>query len=196
MPQSYWHLTGNLWALALSTVIALFLPDFGPTERMDGGVGVVIRTTIAAPIVFSLMYWTGRLIAYLIDRLKDWWFMSILMAGIEQGLQNAVERRAKKIFEERGEEMARQLAEEIIQQRRAEEIYRQSATEEIARRVAQETVERVVKEISWRSAEESEGEKSAKNREAEREEFKQFMRSKGVWDEDIDAFFRRVSNQD
>ena len=32
--------------------------------------------------------------------------------------------------------------------------------------------------------------------EAEREEVKQFMRSKGLSDEDIDAFFRRVSNQD
>ena len=32
--------------------------------------------------------------------------------------------------------------------------------------------------------------------EAGREEVKQFMRSKGISDEDIDAFFRRVSNQD
>jgi hypothetical protein len=68
MPQSYWHLTGNLWALALSMVIALFLPDFGPTERMDGGVGVVIRATMAVPFVFSLLYWTGRLITYLVKR--------------------------------------------------------------------------------------------------------------------------------
>ena len=138
MQQSYWHLTGNLWALALSAAIALFLPDFGPTERMEGGVGVVIRTTMAAPVVFSLMYWTGRLIGYLIDRLKDWWFMSILTAGIEQSLQNAIERRAKN--------MAQDMAQDMV--------------------------------------------------EAEREEVKQFMRSKGVSDEDIDAFFRRVSERE
>lgn len=197
MPQSYWHLTGNLWALALSTVIALFLPNFGPTERMDGGVGVVIRATMAVPVVFSLMYWTGRLIINLTEKLKKWWLMSIITAGIEQGIRDVAERRAKKILEERGEEMVRQRAEEIIQQRMAEEIYRQSATEEIARRVAQETAERVVKEISRRGVEETEGEKSAKDMvEAEREEVKQFMRSKGLSDEDIDAFFRRVSNQE
>lgn len=124
--------------MALSTVIALFLPDFGPTDRMDGGVGVVIRTTMAAPIVFSLLYWTGRLIGYLIDRLKDWWFMSILTAGIEQSLQNAIKRRAKN--------MAEDIAKDMV--------------------------------------------------ETEREEVKQFMRSKGISDEDIDAFFRRVSNQE
>ncbi len=136
--------------MALSTVIALFLPDFGPTERMDGGVGVVIRTTMAAPIVFSLMYWAGRLIGYLIDRLKDWWFMSILTAGIEQSLHNAVERRAKNIAKDIAKDMAKDIAKDI----------------------AKDMVE------------------------AEREAVKQFMRSKGVSDEDIDAFFHRVSNQD
>ena len=138
MPQSYWHLTGNLWALALSTVIALFLPDFGPTERMDGGVGVVIRATMAVPVVFSLMYWTGRLIINLTEKLKKWWLMSIITAGIEQGIRDVAERRAKN--------MAKDMAKDIV--------------------------------------------------EAEREEVKQFMRSKGVSDEDIDAFFRRVSDQD
>ena len=142
MPQSYWHLTGNLWALALSTVIALFLPDFGPTERMDGGVGVVIRATVAVPVVFSLMYWTGRLIINLTEKLKKWWLMSIITAGIEQGIRDVAERRAK--------DMAK----------------------DIAKNMAKDMVE------------------------AEREEVKQFMRSKGVSDEDIDAFFRRVSDQD
>jgi len=142
MPQSYWHLTGNLWALALSTVIALFLPDFGPTERMDGGVGVVIRATMAVPVVFSLMYWTGRLIINLTEKLKKWWLMSIITAGIEQGIRDVAERRAK--------DMAK----------------------DIAKNMAKDMVE------------------------AEREEVKQFMRSKGVSDEDIDAFFRRVSDQD
>lgn len=182
--------------MALSTVIALFLPDFGPTERMDGGVGVVIRATMAVPVVFTLLYWTGRLIGYLIDRLKDWWFMSILTAGIERSLQNAVERRAKKIVEERGEEMARQRAEEIIQQRMAEEIVRQSGTEEIARRVAQETAERVVQEISRRDTDGADSERTDKAREPGREEIRQFMQSKGVSDDDIDAFFRRVSDQE
>ena len=142
MPQSYWHLTGNLWALALSTVIALFLPDFGPTERMDGGVGVVIRATMAVPVVFSLMYWTGRLIINLTEKLKKWWLMSIITAGIEQGIRDVAERRAKNM------------------------------AKDIAKNMAKDMVE------------------------AEREEVKQFMRSKGVSDEDIDAFFRRISDQD
>ncbi|MYC35436.1 MAG: hypothetical protein F4X66_00745 [Chloroflexi bacterium] len=150
MPQSYWHLTGNLWALALSTVIALFLPDFGPTERMDGGVGVVIRATMAVPVVFSLMYWTGRLIINLTEKLKKWWLMSIITAGIEQGIRDVAERRAK--------DMAKDIAKNMA--------------EDIAKNMAKDMVE------------------------AEREEVKQFMRSKGVSDEDIDAFFRRVSDQD
>lgn len=128
--------------MALSTVIALFLPDFGPTERMDGGVGVVIRATMAVPVVFSLMYWTGRLIINLTEKLKKWWLMSIITAGIEQGIRDVAERRAK--------DMAK----------------------DIAKNMAKDMVE------------------------AEREEVKQFMRSKGVSDEDIDAFFRRVSDQD
>ena len=103
MPQSYWHLTGNLWALALSTVIALFLPDFGPTERMDGGVGVVIRATMAVPVVFSLMYWTGRLIINLTEKLKKWWLMSIITAGIEQGIRDVAERRAQEYGRRHGE---------------------------------------------------------------------------------------------
>ena len=77
--------------MALSTVIALFLPDFGPTERMDGGVGVVIRATMAVPVVFSLMYWTGRLIINLTEKLKKWWVMSIITAGIEQGIRDVAE---------------------------------------------------------------------------------------------------------
>ena len=191
MPQSYWHFAANLWALSLSTVIALFLPDFGPTERISGGIGVVIRATMAVPVVFTLMYWTGRLISFLAQR----WIMNLFMLGIQHGIQNAAERRAKKIVEERGEEMARQRAEEIIQQRMAGEIARQSTTEEIARRVAQETAERVIKEISRRGAEEAVGEKSAKTREAETEEIRQFMRSKGISDEEINAFFQQLSGQ-
>lgn len=158
MPQSYWHLTGNLWALALSTVIALFLPDFGPTERMDGGVGVVIRATMAVPVVFSLMYWTGRLIINLTEKLKKWWLMSIITAGIEQGIRDVAERRAKNMAKDIAKNMAEDMAKNMA--------------EDIAKNMAKDMVE------------------------AEREEVKQFMRSKGVSDEDIDAFFRRVSDQD
>ncbi len=158
MPQSYWHLTGNLWALALSTVIALFLPDFGPTERMDGGVGVVIRATMAVPVVFSLMYWTGRLIINLTEKLKKWWLMSIITAGIEQGIRDVAERRAK--------DMAKDIAKNMA--------------EDIAKNMAKDMAKNMAKDMV----------------EAEREEVKQFMRSKGVSDEDIDAFFRRVSDQD
>ena len=138
--------------MALSTVIALFLPDFGPTERMDGGVGVVIRATMAVPVVFSLMYWTGRLIINLTEKLKKWWLMSIITAGIEQGIRDVAERRAK--------DMAKDIAKNMAEDKN------------IAKNMAKDMVE------------------------AEREEVKQFMRSKGVSDEDIDAFFRRVSDQD
>ena len=144
--------------MALSTVIALFLPDFGPTERMDGGVGVVIRATMAVPVVFSLMYWTGRLIINLTEKLKKWWLMSIITAGIEQGIRDVAERRAKNMAKDIAEDMAKDLAKDIAK--------------DMAKDMAKDLVE------------------------AEREEVKQFMRSKGLSDEDIDAFFRRVSNQD
>ena len=99
---------------------------------------MVIRATMAVPIVFTLLYYTGRLIIHLTEKLKKWWLMSIITAGIEQGIRDVAERRAK--------DMAKDIAKDMV--------------------------------------------------EAEREEVKQFMRSKGVSDEDIDAFFRRVSNQD
>ena len=130
--------------------MALFLPDFGPTERMDGGVGVVIRATMAVPVVFTVLYYTGRLIIHLTEKLKEWWFMSIITAGIEQGIRDVAERRAKNMAKDIAKDMAKDIAKDI----------------------AKDMVE------------------------AEREEVKQFMRSKGVSDEDIDAFFRRVSNQD
>ncbi len=147
MQQSYWHLTGNLWALALSTVIALFLPEFGPKDIMSGGVGVVIRTTMVAPVVFSLLYFAGQLISFLTRRIK---VLGILMAGIERGIRREAERLSKD---------ARQRAEEA--ERRAEA-----------------------------------AEQSAKASELEQEQVIQFMRSKGVSDEDIDAFFRRESSYD
>ena len=145
MRQSYWHLTGNLWALALSTVVALYLPDFGPMEKMGGGIGVVIRATMLVPIVFSVMYWTGWLIIYLTDRVKEWWMMSIITAGIERGIEDVANRRAKKAAKE---------------------------------------------------AAEAEAEKAVKAREAEREQVREFMRSKGVSEEEIDAFIRQLAQQD
>jgi len=164
--------------LALSTVIALFLPDFGPTERMDGGVGVVIRATMAVPVVFSLMYWTGRLIINLTEKLKKWWLMSIITAGIEQGIRDVAERRAKDIAKNMAEEIAKNMAEDIAKNM-AEDIAKNMA-EDIAKNMAEDIAKNMAKDMV----------------EAEREEVKQFMRSKGVSDEDIDAFFRRVSDQD
>ncbi len=156
---------------------------------MSDGVGVVIRATMAVPIVFTLMYWSGRLITFLAQR----WVMNLLMLGIQHGIENAAERRAKEIVEERGEEIAHEIgqqrAEEIAQQRGSDEIS-QRRIEEIAQRVAKETVERTLKEIAERDTN-----VPITNRETEKEEFRQFMRSKGVSDEDIDAFFHRV-NQD
>ena len=106
MRQSYWDFAANLWALAVSTTVALFLPDFGPQERMADGVGVVIRTTMAAPVVFTLMYWVGRLITLLAPR----WLMNLLMLGIQHGIQNAAERRAKELAKEIAEQAAKDAA--------------------------------------------------------------------------------------
>ena len=135
MRQSFWHQTGNLWALALSTVIAMYLPPFGPENSMDDGVGVVIRTTIVAPIVFSLLYWGGRLTSWLaekligsLNRLLRRWRMSIITAGFEEGMRNAVERRAKKIAPAMARKMARKMAEERVQ----------AATEKAAKDKAQQ----------------------------------------------------------
>ena len=151
MQQSYWHLTGNLWALALSTAIALFLPDFGPTERMNGGVGVVIRATMAVPVVFTLLYFAGQLISFLTRRIK---VLGILMAGIERGIRREAERLSKDAL--RRAEQAEQEAQQAAQQ----------------------------------------AERAAQARELEREQVRQFMRSKGASDEEIDDFFRQVPNQD
>ena len=135
--------------MSLSTVIALFLPEFGPAEVMGGGIGVVIRATILVPIVFSLMYWTGWLIIYLTDKVKEWWMMSIITAGIERGIEHVANRRAK--------EAAQKAAKEAAQ---------------------------------------AEAEKAAKARESEREQVRQFMRNKGVPEEEIDAFIGSLAQQD
>ena len=116
---------------------------------MSGGVGVVIRATMLVPVVFSLMYWAGWLIINLTDKVKEWWMMSIITAGIERGIEDVAKRRAKKAAKEAAEEATR-----------------------------------------------AEAERAAKARAAEREEAREFMRSKGIPEEDIDAFFRQLSSQD
>lgn len=190
MQQSYWNFAANLWALAVSTTIALFLPDFGPSDRMSQGIGVVIRTTMVAPIVFTLMYATGRLISFLAQR----WIVNLFMLGIQHGIENAAERRAKKIVEERGEEIARQIAQD-----RAEEIARQHVSEDIAQRRIEEIAQRAAKETAERVVEEIAGTGpflSFADREKDHDEFRRFMRSKGVSEEEIDAFIGRLAQQD
>ena len=186
MQQSYWHLTGNLWALALSTVIALFLPDFGPTERMDGGVGVVIRATMAVPVVFTLLYWAGWLATYLVNRLKERWRMTTFFAGIQDGIAKAAEMRAKEMVDSAVDQAMEPVVENFHQ--RVEEI-RQEANrrvEEAEKRAAEAA------QVATRS----ESEKAAKAREAEREQVRRFMRVQGLSEEQINAFFLQIPNQD
>ena len=195
MRQSYWHQTGNLWALALSTVIALFLPSFGPGEVMDGGVGVVIRTTIAAPIVFSLLYLGGRLISYLTGRLMETLIrrlmgrlrMSIITAGIEQGLRDAANHRAKKLAPELAREMAKPMADAMVKEAV------DAAVKEAVDAAVKEAVDAAVKEAMESAANEAAA--ASAREQLAREAFIGFMRSKGVADEEIDAFIRRLTQQ-
>lgn len=152
MRQSFWHLTGNLWALALSTVIALYLPPFGPENSMDDGVGVVIRTTIVAPIVFSLLYWGGRLTSWLAERLMGSlsrllrrWRMSIITAGFEEGMRNAVERRAKK----RAQEMVEERVQAATEKAAKDKVQLREAFIEIMRNegVPDETINAVIRQL-------------------------------------------------
>lgn len=192
MPQSYWHLTGNLWALALSTVIALFLPDFGPTGRMDGGVGVVIRATMAVPVVFTLLYFMGQLISFLTWRIK---VLGILMAGIERGIRREAERMTRDA--RRYADEAEQAAERAKQAAAEGDLQGAEQATEAARQAAEATrqaAERVTGQAA--GANRQAAEQAAQARELEREQVRQFMRSKGASDEEIDAFFRQVSNQD
>ncbi len=198
MQQSYWHLTGNLWALALSTAIALFLPEFGPKDIMSGGVGVVIRTTMVAPIVFSLLYFTGRLITHLTNRLKKRWRMSIIMAGIEKGMEDIANRRAKQAAKEakaaaelaakEAIELANKEAREAIEQA----VIEAKAAAELAAKEAKAAAELAAKEA--KAAKEA-AEQSAKSRELEREQFQQFMRVKGLSEHEIDDFVRRLDQR-
>ena len=185
MRQSFWHQTGNLWALGLSTVIALFLPDFGPESSMSDGVGVVIRTTIIAPVVFSLLYWGGRLIFWLAEKLigsplgqiLKRWGMSIITAGFEQGLRNAAERRAKKLAPEMAQGMAQDMAQDMARD------MVQAAEERAAQAVAAAEKAAVAAAAT---------EKAASDQALQQEEaYLEFMRSQGISDAAIDAFIRR-----
>ena len=156
MRQSFWHLTGNLWALALSTVIALYLPPFGPENSMNDGVGVVIRTTIVAPIVFSLLYWGGRLTSWLAERLMGSlsrllrrWRMSIITAGFEEGMRNAVERRAKKRAQEMVEERVQAATEKAAEKAAKDKAQQREAFIEIMRNegVSDETINAVIRQL-------------------------------------------------
>ena len=159
--------------MALSTVIALFLPDFGPTERMDGGVGVVIRATMAVPVVFTLMYWTGRLITYLVKR---WRLMSILMAGIERGIEIAAKERSAAA--DRRADEAERHADEA--ERRADEAERRA-----------DEAERRAEEVTNRRAAETER-RAAEAASAVAEE----LRSRGVSEAEIADVVRRITRQD
>lgn len=176
MQQPYWNLAWNLWALALSTVIALFLPDFGPSDRMNGGVGVVIRTTMAAPVVFTLLYWAGWLATYLTNRLKKRWRMTTFFAGIQDGIAKAAEKRAKEMVDNAVD------AAVLV------------AIEQVSVRLGQETAARVTAEAVAAQASAA-AEKAIKDRESEREEYRKFLRNKGVSEEEIKAFFHTLSNQ-
>ena len=198
MRQSYWHQTGNLWALALSTVIALFLPEFGPGDIMDGGVGVVIRTTIVAPIVFSLLYLGGRLIPYLTGRLIERLRMSIITAGIEQGIRDVANHRAKKLAPELARVMAQEIAQEAIQEVTAQATTAiQAASTQAITAIQAATAAQAAATGAQAAAADAQAaaEKAVKNRNADREAFVEFMRSKGVADAEIDAFIRRLTQQ-
>ena len=151
MRQPYWNLAWNLWALALSTVIALFLPDFGPAERMAGGVGVVIRTTMVAPVVFTLLYWAGWLALRLGNRLKRRWPMSTFFAGIEDGIRSEAEKRAREIVDTAVESAAKAAAE-----RAAQAIQTAQENSEEAIRAAQEDSREAIRDAqeSIRAAQE------------------------------------------
>ena len=160
--------------MGLSTVIALFLPDFGPESSMSDGVGVVIRTTMIAPVVFSLLYWGGRLLSWLAEKLigsRLWqimkrWGMSIITAGFEEGMRNAVERQAKKLAPEMAKDMVK-AAEEKAAQAVAAAQAAQAAAEKAAARDQALQLGVVI----------------------------EFMRTQGVSEEAIDALVRRLPGQ-
>ena len=184
--------------MALSTVIALFLPSFGPDAVMDGGVGVVIRTTIVAPIVFSILYLGGRLIPYLTGRLIERLRMSIITAGIEQGIRDVANHRAKKLAPELARVMAQEIAQEAIQEVTAQATTAiQAATTQAITAIQTATAAQAAATGAQAAAADAyaAAEKAVKNRNADREAFIGFMRGKGVADEEIDAFIRRLTQQ-
>ena len=106
--------------------------------------------------------------------------MSIITAGFEHGMRNAIERRAKKRAAEMAPAIAREMAEE-----RAQAIAREMAPE-ITRIVAMEMVRATARVAA---------EKAARDQAQQREAFIKFMRSKGIPEEEIDAFIRQLPPQ-
>ena len=203
--------------MALSTTVALFLPEFGPKDIMSGGVGVIIRATMIVPFVFSLLYWAGRLIINLTNKLKKRWIMSIITAGIEQGIHDVAKRRSKaaeqaaELRAEAAEQAAWEAARQAIEQavREATEQAAKDAAEQVAQ--AREAAEQAVREAAKNAAEQAAqardaaeqaaqakdaAEQAAQARNLEREQVRRFMRVQGLSEEQIDAFFRQLSVQD
>ena len=188
--------------MALSTVIALFLPDFGPTERMDGGVGVVIRATMAVPVVFTVLYWAGQLISFLTRRIR---VLGILMAGIERGIRREAERLSRDA--RRRAEEAEQASEQAFAAARAAQQAAAEGDQQAAEQAAEATRQaaeatRQAADATRQAAGQVAGQAAgstrhaAPARELEREQIRLFMRSKGATDEEIDAFFLQIPNQD
>ena len=103
--------------------------------------------------------------------------MSIITAGFEEGRRNSVERRAKKRAAEMAPAIAREMAEERAQA--------------IAREMAPEITRIVALEMVWATARVA-AEKAARDKAQEREAFIKFMQSRGVSDEEINAFIRQL----
>ncbi len=160
---------------------------------MSSGAGVVIRTTMTAPVVFTVLYLTGRLAMYLTDRLKIRWAMSTFFAGIEDGIRQAGEKRAREL----APQIAREMAEQIIQEAaRAAQSAQEAA--EAAQQAAEDTALAAQQAVqaAAEAATQSEAERAAKARESEREQFRRFMRVQGLSEEQINTFFRQLSSQD
>lgn len=110
--------------------------------------------------------------------------MSIITAGFEHGTRNAIERRAKKRAAEMAREMAPAIAREMAEER----------AQAIAREMAPEITRIVALDMVWATARVA-AEKAAKDQAQQREAFIKFMRSKGIPEEEIDAFIRQLPPQ-
>ena len=145
---------------------------------------MVIRTTMVAPVVFTLLYLTGRGILYLAQRLEIRWLMSTFFAGIEDGIKKAAERRAREMVDN-AVESAVGVALGEMEQRIQEVVSEAHQRAEAADRRAE-----AAEQSAARSA--TQAEKAAKARDTDREGFRRFMRSKGLAEHEIEAYFRQM----